>query len=137
MTKQILIRNTHENMTPIIRSILVSLDSETETIITFEKDEYHFYKDGSLHQMSYASGSLSAENDTIAGYYTSADAMNTVAVILAIYNSSHTTITHHLVSTILTIFVLSNSKRDLERSRATQQHGCLICWGHPNPRIST
>ena len=52
-------------MTPIIRSILVSLDSETETIITFEKDEYHFYKDGSLHQMSYASGSLSAENDTI------------------------------------------------------------------------
>ena len=65
MTKQILIRNTHENMTPIIRSILVSLDSETETIITFEKDEYHFYKDGSLHQMSYASGSLSAENDTI------------------------------------------------------------------------
>ena len=65
MTKQILVRNTNENMTPIIRSILDSMDSETETVISFEKDEYHFYKDGSFHQMSHASGSLSAENDTI------------------------------------------------------------------------
>jgi len=65
MQKTITIQNTAENMTPVIRSILDSLDNSTETIIEFEKGEYHFYRDGSLHQMSYSTCGASTENDTI------------------------------------------------------------------------
>ncbi len=65
MKKKITIQNTTENMTPVIREILDTLDNDTETVIEFEKGEYHFHKYGSLHQMSYSACGASTENDTV------------------------------------------------------------------------
>ena len=65
MNKRILIRNTGENMTPVIRRILDGTDNNDETAIEFEKGEYHFHKEGSLHQKSYSSCGPSTENDTV------------------------------------------------------------------------
>lgn len=69
MTNRIYIKNTQRNMTPVIREILDSIDDSAETVIQFEKDEYHFFKEGSQHQMSYSSCGRSAENDTVFPLY--------------------------------------------------------------------
>lgn len=49
------VKNTGENMTPVIYDIFASLDDSAENIIEFEKGTYNFYRAGSINRMLYSS----------------------------------------------------------------------------------
>ncbi len=59
------VKPTQENMTPVIAEIFRNLPEGVENRIVFEKAEYRFYRQGSVHAAIYSSATKSGENDVV------------------------------------------------------------------------
>lgn len=60
---RVTVRNTCENMTPIIRKVLE--DATHGTTIVLEKQTYHFYDAGTCHQVCYPSNNMGGEKHIV------------------------------------------------------------------------
>ena len=59
----IIVKNTEKNMTPVIRELLCNL--ENNTVLEFEKGEYHFYPEGSYVGTFYPSNNGSGVKNVV------------------------------------------------------------------------
>ncbi len=59
------VKNTGENMTPVIYKTLAKLPEDCENIIEFEKGTYKFYRAGSINRMLYSSSRKASDVNII------------------------------------------------------------------------